>query len=395
MGEKIVLGFGNNIDYEIRWNSSIVEKLIRDFRIHAAELNIDNNSIGTERELLINILGFLKDSIGGERFISNPKVIENFSGYFSKKVTVGGTSIRAAIAMAKLGCCSALHLVTLNDDVRRLLPKTCSWICSNKKETSYPHLIVQFHMGLRVDANDIHLESKRPNRIIYPYDIDNEIVLIDPGVTEMAKDAQVFLVSGFNSMHDEALLEDRVKQVRGILKALPDDTVVFFEDACYHIQKFSDILRSYLLDDIDIYSLNEDELGNYCGRTVVLTDPEDIGSALKELRKKIPCGILVVHTHCWALAYGEKAADYRDALLGGVTMATTRFRFGDDFTSENYIETGRLPLEEEGEKFSCGIKGILGNMVCSVPSFKVSERDVTTIGLGDAFVGGFLPALVK
>ena len=31
------------------------------------------------------------------------------------------------------------------------------------------------------------------------------------------------------------------------------------------------------------------------------------------------------------------------ALKGGVTMATTRFRYGDDFTVENYKEIERLP----------------------------------------------------
>jgi ADP-dependent phosphofructokinase/glucokinase len=74
-------------------------------------------------------------------------------------------------------------------------------------------------------------------------------------------------------------------------------------------------------------------------------------------------------------------------------MATTRFRFGDDFTEENYMETDGLSQEEEGSVFANELKILLGDKVCCIPSVRVEEKKVTTIGLGDAFVGGFLPAL--
>jgi ADP-dependent phosphofructokinase/glucokinase len=39
MGEQIVLGLGDNIDYEIRWDSALLEGLIRDSGLSASEIN--------------------------------------------------------------------------------------------------------------------------------------------------------------------------------------------------------------------------------------------------------------------------------------------------------------------------------------------------------------------
>jgi ADP-dependent phosphofructokinase/glucokinase len=392
MGEKIVLGLGDNIDYEIRWDSSIIEQLIHDYNLEARDITT-NLDIKTERDLLITIIGFLKENTGGERFVSEAAVIERFSGLFEKKITVGGTSIRAAIAMAKLGHPSALHLVTINEHVKRLLPQTCSWICSNNNPSSYPHLIVQYHANTRIDSNDIHLKTSRANRVIYTNDLDNEQLPIHPDLAELLADAEVFLISGFNSIQNMMLAEDRLQTIREILQKLPPHVTVFLEDACYHRPEIGEIIRKNLIKYIDIYSLNEDELENYCKRPVILTNPDDMRKALEELHIIIPCDLLVVHTRFWALAYGKQAASYKKALLGGITMATTRFRFGDDFTQENYIETGRLLTEEKGTLFAQEIQHVLGSMVCCIPSFFVPEQDVTTIGLGDAFVGGFLPTL--
>jgi ADP-dependent phosphofructokinase/glucokinase len=103
----------------------------------------------------------------------------------------------------------------------------------------------------------------------------------------------------------------------------------------------------------------------------------------------------VVHTRFWALAYGKDALKYRESLLGGITLATTRFRFGDNFTKADYTATGQLRPEKAGEKFSREIESPANGLVCCIPSFLVSEKDVTTVGLGDTFAGGFLPALLN
>ena len=133
-----------------------------------------------------------------------------------------------------------------------------------------------------------------------------------------------------------------------------------------------------------------------------MLNPAQIKEALVDLRKLIPVPVIVVHSRYWALAYsalhpigdGENAMSFSKALKGGLTMATTRFRYGDDFTVENYKEIGTLSPNQEGVVFAQALNKLLGHKICCLPVAHVDQSNATTIGLGDAFVGGFLPALL-
>ncbi len=393
MKEKIILGFGDNIDYEVVWNSEVFENLIIRYGIHKDELSTDIK-INSERDLVVSILSFLKSGSGGERFVSSPELIERFAQNFENKITLGGTSGRAAIAMRKLGYTSALHLVTINDDVRRLLPKDSTYICSNTKDSSYPHLIIQFYKDTQVKAGDINIRTSRANRIIYLNDDDNIAMNINEDFSSLITEARIFLISGFNAMQSRELLADRLESLLRIMEKLPKDALVYYEDACFYDPSISKLIHSTLADRIHIYSLNEDELQTYLDRKVDLLNAFQIKEALEDIQKLIPAPLIVIHSMYWALAYGEKAMRVSKALKGGITMATTRFRFGDDFTFENYKETENLPPREEGEVFAGALKKLLGEKVCCAPVVQVEESNATTVGLGDAFVGGFLPALL-
>ena len=120
MSEQIALGFCNNVDLEIIWDADILADLALRHRISAGEPDA-RVAIHSERDLIVSILGFIEAGQGGERYVSGSDLIERFAARFEKKVTLGGTSVRAAIAMRNLGYRAALHLITQNDDVRRLL----------------------------------------------------------------------------------------------------------------------------------------------------------------------------------------------------------------------------------------------------------------------------------
>ncbi|GAA0178613.1 hypothetical protein SH2C18_16340 [Clostridium sediminicola] len=393
MKEKIILGLGDNIDYEIVWNSEVIENLITQYEIKDYELST-NLEINSERDLVISILGFLKCESGGERFVSSQDIIEKFTQSFENKITLGGTSVRAAIAMRKLGYISALHLVTINDNVRRLIPQDSPYVCSNTKDSSYPHLIVQFGKDTRVKVGDINICTNRANRIIYNNDYDNIVMKLNEDFSKLISDARIFLISGFNAMQSKELLAKRIQSLLNILKKLPKDALVYYEDACFYDVSFSKLIHSTLVDSINIYSLNEDELQAYLGRKLDLLNASQMKEALEDIQNLIPVPLIVVHSMYWAIAYGKNAISVSKALKGGTTMATTRFRFGDDFTVENYKETESLPLNEEGVIFADELKELLGNKVCCVPVVNVEETNTTTIGLGDSFVGGFLPAML-
>lgn len=394
MNAKIALGFGDNIDYEIVWDSGVFERLIVKYDIHDAELDI-NRVITSERDLVISILAFLKAGSGGERFVAASSIVEDFSQSFEKKITLGGTSVRAAITLAKFGYTSALHLVTINEHVRQLIPPDSQYVCSNTRESSFPHLIVQFGKDTRVRAGDIDIRAARANRLIYHCDDDNITMALNEDYASLITDAKVLLISGFNAMHSEALLRDRLESLLRIMASLPKEALVYYEDAGFYDSRLSQLIWRTLKSHISVIGLNEDELQAHLDKKLNLLDPLEIRQALVELHALIPAPVIVVHSSHWALAYGETASRYSKILKTATTMATTRFRYGDDFTVENFREIERIPASAETAAFADAINTLPGDKLYCVPVADVEQSNATTIGLGDTFVGGFLLALVN
>jgi ADP-dependent phosphofructokinase/glucokinase len=390
--EKIALGLGNNIDYEFAWDSAVLEELI--IRLHITAADIRDAPVENLRSLIISILNFAKHSQGGQRFLKRSTVTDEYAKWFSHTVTIGGTCPRAAIAMSTLGYRSRLHLVTDNEQVRRFLPRGASLFFSNDRESLYPHLIIQYDQDTKIDAGDIHIVTSRANRIIYDNDPDNTILKLNPAFFDNTENIQVCLVSGFNTMRDKGLLASRLNQLGGFLKRLPPGVLVFYEDAGFYNSAFPGIVQDTLRRYIHIYSLNEDELMGYGGEQIDFLNPPQVYVMICRVMERIGTPLMVIHTKYWALACGEAAAQYRRSLRGGIIMATTRFRFGDAISEEKYRLTGELPADRQGSIFSTAIEKLGGNRICCEASLSVPETRVTTIGLGDAFVGGFLPTLV-
>ena len=69
MGEKIALGFHACVDYELDWDLSVIEDLIREFAVKRSEIRKDI-VIDSERALLIVCLAHMTEGSGGE--ISGP-----------------------------------------------------------------------------------------------------------------------------------------------------------------------------------------------------------------------------------------------------------------------------------------------------------------------------------
>lgn len=394
MNAKIALGFGDNVDYEIVWDAQVIATLINHYGIRVGEIAA-NCPIDSERDLVISILSFLQTGSGGERFVASSTILEQFAQRFVVNYTLGGTPVRAAIAMRKIGYTAALHLVTINDHVRNLIPPDSPYVCSNAAESVHPHLIVQFGQGDCVKAGDIDICASRANRIIYHHDTDNITMKLNEDFADLLTDAKVLLISGFNAMQDATLLTDRMAALLRMLAKLPTDTQIYYEDAGFYNPRFNELIFSTLGPKITIFSLNEDELQGHLGRKLDLLDAEQVQAALADLHKLISVPMIVVHSMYWALAYGENAQRVAKALSGGVTMATTRFRYGDEFTLANYQEVAVLPPNQGGARFADAVQKLLADQVCCVPVAHVEQANGTTIGLGDAFVGGFLPALLS
>ena len=276
---------------------------------------------------------------------------------------------------------------------RRLLPPACDYISSAREDTLYPHLIVQYDQGIRVQVGDINLHAPFPNRLIYVNDPANEALVLSDELGSMLRDADIFLISGFNSMRDQDALDERLFTLRRHMRQLPSDALVYYEDAAFHEPAFSRRVRNALLEVIDVYGLNEDEMQAHLGYRVDLLSVTEVEQALKSLRTLIPAPTLVVHTKYWSLVLGAGASEYAEAVRSGMVMASAHYCYGDDFTDEQHELIRSLPMRPGARAFATALEERMGAVVRCLPGFTLDVAHPTTVGLGDAFVGGFLAAL--
>jgi ADP-dependent phosphofructokinase/glucokinase len=392
MPHDVVLGMGGCLDYEIAWDSTVLERLAAEYAVDPDELSTAVPVL-SERDLVRSVLAFVRDGVGGERFVASSDIVETFAARFARSITLGGTCVRAALAMSRLGVRSTVHLVSIDDHVRRLLPEQVSYVCSATEDSTDPHLIVQFPAGARVRVGDVELVAPHSNRLIYVNDRPNRELRLSPELGPALRDAAVFLISGFNSMQDTDMVDQRLRELRDQMRCLPPGALVVYEDAGFHVPDLSRRVRDALLDRVDVYGMNEDEMQGYLGRPLDLLDAEAMPVALRELHDVVPAATLVVHTRAWVLAYGPGAETYRAALRTATCAAGARYLHGDEFTEADCRAVGDGPEHPEGAAFARRIELLLPGVVCCVPAYRLSSASPTTIGLGDCFVGGLIAAL--
>ena len=394
MAAKIALGLNNGIDYEIRWDSSVIEKMIIEKGMKASDIR-KLSIISSDWDLLSSILYYVSTGEGASAYVSDIKINFDFASKFDYKVTIGGAGTRAAIAIDKLGYSSIVHLVSTNNETRTKLPPSAVTYCGNDHDTLYPHLIVQFTEGTHIKANDIDITSPRANRIMYLHDPDIMEMPLNEDFFKESGRCNVLLIGGFTTVPDPAEGLVKAKEVLGYInRYVGPRTEVYYEDSCPPrgiSEGHTEIWRT-VAADISIFGLNEDELQNHIGRRINLLDAEEVVEALKDLKVLIPCKNYVLHTKYYALAYGTNASRYRDALVSGIALATTRLVHGDYYGSDEVKEIMSRPADPNGKQFTEAMDK-LANGIVTLPSFLVTEKNVTTIGLGDAFVGGFLAKL--
>ncbi|WP_211239539.1 ADP-dependent glucokinase/phosphofructokinase [Jiangella gansuensis] len=392
MNERVVLGLGGTVDYEIAWDGPTIERLVLEHDIRAGELST-SVPIDSERSLLITLLAFVRDGVGGERFVASSDIVTALADRFDTRVTLGGTCVRAALAMATIGVGSTVHLVSIDDHVRRLLPPDISYLCSAAKDSLDPHLIVQFPAGARVRANGLDLCAPHSNRLIYVHDPPNRDLRLHSGLGDALARADAFLISGLNSIQDPAVLTERLRELRGFAGRLPAGALTFYEDAGYHVPEIAAAARDGVLGLVDVYSMNEDELQERIGRTVDLLDPAQVVRAAKELSAAVPAPVVVVHTKYWSIALGPDAGRFEDALRGGIALASARYLAGDDLTAADYRAVAHRPPHPGGAAVVEAVHAAFGASARGVPAYVLDTAHPTNIGLGDTFVGGFLAAL--
>ncbi|MFY1698828.1 ADP-dependent glucokinase/phosphofructokinase [Solwaraspora sp. WMMA2101] len=389
---RIVLGLGGCVDYEVKLTAEVMQQLVTAYGIGATELAAPS-TVASERDLVVSILSYVARGGGGEHYVAAAPALESFANRLPRRVALGGTSVRAGILMSRLGVPSTLHLVTVNDTVRRLLPPEGDHFAADAEDTLYPHLIVQYDQGLRIRAGNLDITAPFPNRLIYVNDPANGAMPLSGDLGERLSRADLFLISGLNAMRCAEQLDLRLTELRGHLRRLPAGAVTYFEDAAYHEPAFSRRVLAALRDAVDVYGLNEDELQSYLGHPVDLLSATEVADALTAVNALVPAPTVVLHTRYWAVALGPHASTYADSLDAGTVLAAVRYRHGDDFTDADIARLRRRPRRPESVEFAAALRARMGETVHCVPAFALDVARPTTVGLGDTFVGGFLAAL--
>lgn len=390
---KIALGFSNTVDYEIEWDASHLEKLIRHVGLYEDEIKEVQN-IRSMKDLLSSILFHMREGSGCGLLTEKPQVIEEFIKGTKYEVALGGTNLRAAQIIAVLGGCALVHLVSLNEDTKKLMPVNILWVGGEEFQCCFPHIAIQFPKNACIKANDIEITAPRENRVIYSGDIACAQMPLNHEFFVRAGEARAVLLSSFDLITDPHILKRRVSEVKAGLQTLDRSrTVVFYEHACFADETAGDFVRNELGAYIDIYSMNEDEFQTLIGKKINLLDVTEVAEGLKATRKKLPTSTVIVHTCYWALVFGSRADELADALQYGMLTASTRYRCLK--VDKAGIEaTGRLPLQRQAEQFAKRLEaGLAGELRC-LPAAEINVGSPVTVGLGDSFVGGFLYKLI-
>jgi len=396
MSDKIAMGFHCCVDYELIWDTEVVERQIEKYGIFEDELILDR-AVHTERDAWIFCLAHLRAGIGGEIVPDDSQSVIDFADNFDKKITLGGTPTRAAIVLDKLGYDTVLQTSCWNHHIEELLPKRVKPVPGAEDDGKvYPHVVLQCAKGVRIHAGDIDFVTPRENRIMISRDETSlDMPILPDEFGPELEDAGVMLLGCFSEILDRKILDRCIMNTRKLLDHLPDDAVVMFEDGCYVMKAFRYAIHEHLRPYIDVLSMNEDEMQEYLGRSVDILDVSAMISAVENLYESLAIDHIIVHSAKWALAYGKEPNKLKDALTGGTTMASTRFRIGDDITPENYEETKQLPDREDSTVFCQAMREALGDKIYIIPSKDMHQVEhPTVVGLGDSFAGGCLPGLL-
>jgi ADP-dependent phosphofructokinase/glucokinase len=220
-----------------------------------------------------------------------------------------------------------------------------------------------------------------------------KIPFIDNSELESNK---VFLLSCFSQILEKDRLVAVVKDVKRNLRNLPENTWVVFEDGHYVNEDYKTYVHNELGSYIDVLSMNEEELQELYGKEIDILDVPSVKEALYKIQELIKVPNLVVHSRSWALVSGLNCDNIYDALKYGITMASSRYKYGDNFGISEFREILDHGYEDDACEFCRMIEKSANNAIRCVPSYKLDYvQNPTIVGLGDFFAGGLVVGLSK
>ena len=130
-------------------------------------------AVEDEEGLVRSLLAHLAAGTGGEHFVASAAALAGFAARFEVRATLGGTNVRAALAMRALGQASTVHLVSTGPTTYDAAARRPGVISSARHDSFDPHVVVQFPAGATVRVGDRTVVAPSANRVIYVNDLPN------------------------------------------------------------------------------------------------------------------------------------------------------------------------------------------------------------------------------
>lgn len=404
------MGYTSNLDllcdFDIVKMNHLLETYMPDTNLHEMK---KAKIIKNMEDMLSTIVYFCAHGIGGEVDVENMDIIKKSFSYTNG---MGGTAVQAAMAIAKVGCPSLVHLTDDSKEVCEILESPAIYTISSEGELVHTdkilqkneqeiHYIIQFKKGDKICLGNQAIEIPCSNRLILTKITVNETVPFSEQyfkwIEKNASNVRSNVLSSFNALLDLEVLKERLDYTKEHVRRYKNNNpegIVFFEDAHYH----NDVVKRACLESIynivDVVSLNEEEL-EYTLKNMYNydIDIDNIISCIegaKFIREKfgVKKGI-IVHTKDYSMYVGDDLkADVEKGLMYGNMLATAKANNGLYGTMEQIGEVLDFDLSAKGVKNYETIKNSeYSSEVVLVPS-KYIDKPKYTIGLGDSFVGG-------
>lgn len=409
-GIYTAMGYTSNLDILCDFRIEKLNELLEEYErgndlnaMQAAKLITD------KKELLETIVYYCRNGIGGEVDIKEPELVKEV---FDCKNAMGGTAAQAALALAAIGGTSLIHLTDDSQEVCSQLESEYVRVVLDDGELSGAgrvqgknpqecHFIIQFQKGDVIVLGEQRCVIPCSNRLILTKNTVNEFLpFYRPyfeWIEEHAEKVSTNVLSSFNCILDSGILKERLLDLKEHIKRYHEknpEGIVYFEDAHYHSYEIRSLCVETLYPEVDILSMNEEELSYTLNEMYgIKTDVDDMESCIEGVeylnrRFEIPCGI-IVHTKDYSMYVGKKlTADIESGLMYGNIMATAKAMAGGYGNIRQIQEVLKLPLSPKGCKWRQKVlDGPYRDRVVLVPT-RYIDKPKFTIGLGDSFTGG-------
>ncbi|TDO94130.1 ADP-dependent phosphofructokinase/glucokinase [Halanaerobium saccharolyticum] len=403
------MGYTSNLDLISNFNVEKFNQLINDELpgLSVQDLKIADK-IDSVEKLIKTIAYFCVKGIGGEVDIEDEKLLTK---YFDWEYGIGGTAVQAAMALAAIKCPSIVHLTEKSREMCDLLADPNLYtVLENgqlantdqiKSLTEHEiHFIIQFKKGDIIKLSNQEIKIPDSNRLIITQTTINKKLPLSTAyfkyIEDNAEKISSNVLSSFNVIEDKDLLLDRLNYIKNHLKkfrAKNNSGIIFFEDAHYHKLEIKKLCMHNIYPELDILSLNEEELEYTLNIYDFPVEIDNISSCVegtKYLREKfgIKKGV-IVHTKDYSMYVGQDLKINIEAgLIYGNLLATAKAKYGHYGNIKEISELFELELSPRGVSARETIDNNLDSDKVIIVPTKYIDKPEYTIGLGDTFVAG-------